>query len=91
MKEINQELWIKLIWLTLFLTTSPSVLGFLRNQKVFIPNPSDKSFEILNNYNKSCNVDVFFALNRGVMRGVLKTGKSDDRLIFLKKIDRKHP
>ncbi len=70
-----------------FLTTSPSVLGFLRNQKsFFIPNPSDKSFEILNNYNKSCNVDVFFALSHGVHRGVLKTGKSDDRLIFLKKL-----
>ena len=56
-----------------FLTTSPSVLGFLRNQKsFFIPNPSDKSFEILNNYNKSCNVDVFFALSHGVHRGVLK-------------------
>ena len=70
-----------------FLTTSPSVLGFLRNKKsFFIPNPSDKSFEILNNYNKSCNVDVFFALSHGVHRGVLKTGKSDDRLIFLRKL-----
>tara|TARA_A100000164_G_scaffold381031_1_gene430863 strand:+ start:210 stop:2339 length:2130 start_codon:yes stop_codon:yes gene_type:complete len=70
-----------------FLTTSPSALNFLSNKKsFFIPNPSDKSFEILNNYSKPCNVDVFFALSHGVHRGVLKSGKSDDRLIFLKKL-----
>ena len=35
-----------------FLTTSPDVLNFLKNENSFyIPNPSDKSFEILNNYN----------------------------------------
>ena len=51
-----------------------------------MPNPSDKSFEILNNFNKPCNVDVFFALSHGVHRGVLKSGKTDDRIIFLKKL-----
>jgi len=70
-----------------FLTTSPDVLNFLDKEKSFyIPNPSDKSFEILNNFNKSCNVDVFFALSHGVHRGVLKTGKTDDRVIFIKKL-----
>ena len=42
-----------------FLTTSPDVLNFLNPENsFFIPNPSDKSFEILNNFNRSCNVDV---------------------------------
>ena len=66
-----------------FLTTSPDVLSFLKGDRNFyIPNPSDKSFEILNNFNKSCNVDVFFALSHGVHRGVLKSGKTDDRVLF---------
>ena len=44
-----------------FTTTSPKVLKFLpqNNKNYFIPNPSDPSFETLNNYNKPCNVDVF--------------------------------
>ena len=45
-----------------FLTTSPDVLNFLpKNKKnYYIPNPSDSSFEVLNNYSKNCNMDVFF-------------------------------
>ena len=75
-----------------FLTTSPDVLSFLKNKNSFyIPNPSDKSFEILNNYNKSCNVDVFFALSHGVHRGVLKSGKTDDRITFLNNLTSKTP
>ena len=68
-----------------FVTTSPSALNFLNKKEnnYFIPNPSDTSFETLNNFKKSCNVDVFFALSHGVHRGVLKTGKSDDRINFL--------
>ncbi len=67
-----------------FLTTSPDVLSFLKEKNsYFIPNPSDKSFETLNNFDKSCNVDLFFALSHGVHRGVLKSGKSDDRIQFL--------
>ena len=71
-----------------FLTTCPSVLNFLPNDKrcFYIPNPSDNSFETLNNFNKSCNVDVFFALSHGVHRGKLKSGKEDDRIIFLEKL-----
>ena len=75
-----------------FLTTSPDVLNFLNKENsFFIPNPSDKSFEILNNFNKSCNVDVFFALSHGVHRGVLKSGKIDDRISFLKDLMNKTP
>ena len=70
-----------------FATTSPDVLPFLKNKNAFyIPNPSDTSFETLNNFNHSCSVDVFFALSHGVHRGVLKTGKTDDRIIFLKNL-----
>ena len=72
---------------TTFLTTSPDALNFLNNEKSFyIPNPSDKSFEILDNFKKSCNVDVFFALSHGVHRGVLKIGKTDDRVNFIRKL-----
>ena len=75
-----------------FLTTSPDVLSFLNNKNsYFIPNPSDYSFEILNNYNKPCNVDVFFALSHGVHRGVLKSGKTDDRINFLENLQNKTP
>ena len=50
-----------------FLTTCPSALSFIPKNKCFyIPNPADKSFETLNNFHKSCNVDVFFALSHGV-------------------------
>ncbi len=70
-----------------FLTTSPDALGFLKDKKsFFIPNPSDSSFEILDNYKNPCNVDVFFALSHGVHRGVLKSGKTDDRITFLDKL-----
>ncbi len=76
-----------------FLTTCPSVLSFLpkNNGSYFIPNPSDNSFETLNNFNKSCNVDVFFALSHGVHRGKLKIGKIDDRIIFLNKLQKVSP
>ena len=31
-------------------------------------------------------MDVFFALSHGVHRGILKSGKFDDRAIFVKKL-----
>ena len=73
-----------------FLTTCPSVLKFLPKEKksFYIPNPSDNSFETLNNFDKSCNVDVFFALSHGVHRGKLKSGKEDDRIVFLEKLQK---
>ena len=76
-----------------FVTTSPSALDFLPkdSNNFYIPNPSDDSFETLNNFKKPCNVDVFFALSHGVHRGVLKYGKIDDRITFLKKLSEKTP
>ena len=52
-----------------------------------MPNPADKSFEVLNNYeNSQCSMDVFFALSHGVHRGILKKGKYDERTDFVNKL-----
>ena len=42
-----------------FLTTDPNSLSLKIPNSHFIPNPCDKSFEILENYKKKCDFDVF--------------------------------
>ena len=74
-----------------FLTTDPKSLPFDLPNSHFIPNPCDHSFEILKNYEKDCNFDVFFAMSHGVHRGQLKSGKIDDREIFINKLIKKSP
>ena len=77
-----------------FITTSPDVLDFLPKNKLslFMPNPTDSSFEVLNNYqNKHCSMDVFFALSHGVHRGILKKGKYDERADFVNRLVEKTP
>ena len=72
-----------------FITTSPDVLHFLPKKKLslFMPNPTDPSFEVLNNYeNNQCSMDVFFALSHGVHRGILKRGKYDERADFVNQL-----
>ena len=72
-----------------FITTSPDVLKFLPKKRkcMFIPNPTDPSFEVLNNYNNNnCSMDVFFALSHGVHRGILKKGKYDERADFVSRL-----
>jgi len=72
-----------------FITTSPDVLDFLPKDKscYFMPNPTDKSFEVLNNFeNDNCSMDVFFALSHGVHRGILKRGKYDERADFINRL-----
>ena len=72
-----------------FITTSPDVLKFLpKNRKcLFMPNPTDPSFEVLNNFkNDNCSMDVFFALSHGVHRGILKRGKHDERADFVNRL-----
>ena len=73
-----------------FLTTDPKSLPFKLNNSFFIPNPCDESFEILSNYKKNCNYDVFFAMSHGVHRGELKSGKIDDRENFVNKLIKKN-
>ena len=69
-----------------FLTTSPKAVNLLSKKvkNFFIPNPSDDSMETLNNFEKDCSNDVFFALSHGVHRGQLKNRSSDDREKFIK-------
>ena len=75
-----------------FTTTSPDALKFMPHEKnYYIPNPADSAFETLNNFNNPCNVDVFFALSHGVHRGVLKSGKVDDRINFINKLNKNTP
>jgi glycosyltransferase involved in cell wall biosynthesis len=73
-----------------FLTSDPSVLSKKIHNSYYIPNPCDKSFEVLKNYENDCTNDVFFAMSHGVHRGGLKSGKFDDREKFINRIIRKN-
>ena len=55
-----------------------------------MPNPCDRSFEILKNYENNCTNDVFFAMSHGVHRGGLKKGKYDDRENLINKLVRQN-
>ena len=74
-----------------FCTTDPRSLNFKKNYPIyFIPNPVDVSFEKLHNYKKNFfNNDVFFAMSHGVHRGVLKSGKFDNREHLINKLLKK--
>ena len=74
-----------------FLTTDPKSLSFNLPNSFFIPNPCDRAFEILTNYKNESNYDVFFAMSHGVHRGELKSGKKDDREIFINNLIKKNP
>jgi hypothetical protein len=76
-----------------FLTTAPNVLNFIDKEEsfYFIPNPTDPSFETLNNYSKYCEMDVFYAISHGVHRGKLKSGKYDERQNFLETLIKTSP
>ena len=52
-----------------------------------MPNPSDISFEMIDNSLQKKNKDLFFAMSHGVHRGKLKKGKHDEREKFLKKLE----
>ena len=76
-----------------FCTTDPASLIFKQKDNIFyMPNPVDESFEILHNHNQSnFNNDVFFAMSHGVHRGVLKSGKFDERENFINRLMKKVP
>ncbi|MFL2852243.1 MAG: glycosyltransferase [Candidatus Pelagibacter sp.] len=73
-----------------FLTTDPKSLDISLKNSFFIPNPADRSFETLSNYKKDCPFDVFFAMSHGVHRGKLKSGKGDNREVFINKLIKKN-
>ena len=76
-----------------FCTTDPKSLNFpIKYNIFFMPNPVDESFERLHNYKyTNFNNDVFFAMSHGVHRGVLKSGKFDERENFINKLMKKTP
>ncbi len=74
---------------TTFLTSDPKALNFKIKNSFFIPNPSDTSFEMIDNSQKKQNKDLFFAMSHGVHRGKLKKGKYDEREKFLDKLKNK--
>ena len=84
----NKERFMKLYHLmdSNFITTSPDMLTFLKNDKkcFYMPNPCDEALDSLNIYNniRPTN-DIFFAMSHGAHRGVLKGGKKDERYKLL--------
>ena len=54
-----------------------------------MPNPSDISFEYLDNSKRKMKNDLFFAMSHGVHRGKLKKGKYDDREKILEELEKK--
>ena len=76
-----------------FCTTDPSSLRLPTNKEIYyMPNPVDEAFENLHNYKyTNFNNDVFFAMSHGVHRGVLKSGKFDDREKFINNLVKRSP
>ncbi len=72
-----------------FLTTDPESINFHIKNSFFLPNPSDVSFEYLDNSKEKRKNDLFFAMSHGVHRGKLKKGKYDDREKILKELEKK--
>ncbi len=70
---------------TNFITTNPEDLNFVDKDKTFfIPNMSDESIDVLENYKfDNLKFDLFFALSHGQHRGILKKGFIDERYDFL--------
>ena len=69
-----------------FATTDPHSLDFKMDNAFYMPNPCDKSLDTLKNFNHSPYNDVFYAISHGVHRGVLRSGKIDEREIFINKL-----
>lgn len=69
----------------IFITSLPNkILSKFKNKFYFIPNPVDSSIESNKNFlNNNILYDVFFSLSHGQHRGVLKSGKTDERDNFI--------
>jgi glycosyltransferase involved in cell wall biosynthesis len=72
-----------------FITTNPDSLDiskkYIKNVH-FLMTPVDKNIECFDVYNLKPENDIFYAMSHGVNRATLKTGKVDNRVIFLKKL-----
>ncbi len=72
-----------------FITTHPSSLDFIKNNKkyYYLPIPVDKNIENLKVYEKKNQIsDVFFSMSHGVNRGKLKRDKEDERHNFISEL-----
>ena len=69
----------------IFITSLPNkILSKFKNKFYFIPNPVDSSIENKKNFlNNNVHYDLFFSLSHGQHRGVLKSGKTDERDDFI--------
>lgn len=72
-----------------FTTTDPKSLDFKINNSFYMPNPCDQSLDNLKNFSHNPKNDIFYAISHGVHRGVLRTGKKDEREIFITKLKQK--
>jgi len=72
-----------------FITTNPDCLNiskkYIKNVHFFMT-PVDRNIECFDVYNHNSENDLFYAMSHGVNRATLKTGKTDNRVIFLKKL-----
>ena len=70
-----------------FISTHPDDVSRKSNRinYHFLPTPVDRNIEKLSVYKKNSYIhDVFFAMSHGVNRGVVKSGKKDEREILIK-------
>ena len=75
-----------------FITTNPSILNIPKkyNKNIhFFMTPVDKNIECFDVYKLKPDNDVFYAMSHGVNRAILKEGKTDNRVNFLKKLIKK--
>ena len=72
-----------------FISTHPDDVS-QKNKSIryhFLPTPVDKNIEKLNIYKQNeYTHDVFFAMSHGVNRGTIKSGKNDEREIFVNEL-----
>ena len=75
-----------------FITTNPTELNlskkYFKNVHFFMT-PVDSNIECFDVYKLNPTNDIFYAMSHGVNRATLKSGKVDNRVIFLKKLIKK--
>ena len=75
-----------------FITTNPSVVNLSKKYSEnihYFMTPVDKNIECFDVYKLKPENDIFYAMSHGVNRATLKTGKTDNRVIFLEKLIKK--